>query len=103
MVHPEPCKELGRRIFAAISGWDRPLLTFIYLGFEPVAQLVASKAAPCAEGGLRSGRLPPRVKPPADRGRPASWSASWGPGHLKGAAVDVGEEGVVEDHLSRSL
>ena len=30
MVDPEPCKELSRRISAAISGWDRPLLAFIY-------------------------------------------------------------------------
>ena len=34
MVDPEPCKELRRRIFAAIYGWDCPLLTFIYLGFD---------------------------------------------------------------------
>ena len=30
MVHPEPCKELRRRISATIYGWDRPLLPFIY-------------------------------------------------------------------------
>ena len=30
MVYPEPCKELGRRISATISGWDCPLLTLIY-------------------------------------------------------------------------
>ena len=30
MVYPEPCTGLRRRISAAIYGWDRPLLTFIY-------------------------------------------------------------------------
>ena len=34
MVYPEPCKELRRRISATISGWDCPLLTFIYPGFD---------------------------------------------------------------------
>ena len=33
MVHPEPCKEIRRRISAAIYGWDWPLLIFIYPGF----------------------------------------------------------------------
>ena len=31
---PEPCKELRRRIPATNSGWDYPLLTFIYPGFH---------------------------------------------------------------------
>ena len=41
MVYPEACKELRRRISATISGWDCPLLTFIYKypGFEHVTQL----------------------------------------------------------------
>ena len=39
VVIPEPCTGL-RRISAAIYGWDRPLLTFIYPGFEQVAQMV---------------------------------------------------------------
>ena len=34
MVDPEPCKELRSRISAAIFGWDCPLLTFIYPGFD---------------------------------------------------------------------
>ena len=34
VVIPEPCTGLGRRISAAIYGWDRPLLTFIYPGFD---------------------------------------------------------------------
>ena len=34
MVYPEPCTGVGRRISAAICGWDRPLLTFIYPGFD---------------------------------------------------------------------
>ena len=34
VVIPELCKEFRRRISAAISGWDRPLLTFIYPGFD---------------------------------------------------------------------
>ena len=34
MVDPEPCKELRRRISAAIRGWEYPLLTFIYPGFD---------------------------------------------------------------------
>ena len=33
VVIPEPCKEFRRRISAAISGWNRPVLTFIYPGF----------------------------------------------------------------------
>ena len=32
MVYPEPCTGLRRRISAAIYGWDRPILTFIYPG-----------------------------------------------------------------------
>ena len=38
MVYPEPCKELRRRISAAISGWDCSLLTFTYPGVEHVTQ-----------------------------------------------------------------
>ena len=34
MVYPEPCKELRRRISAAISGWDCLLPTFICPGFD---------------------------------------------------------------------
>ena len=34
MVYPEPCKELRRRNSAAVSGWDCPLPTFIYPGFD---------------------------------------------------------------------
>ena len=34
VVIPEPCTGLRRRISAAIYGWDRPLLTFIYPGFD---------------------------------------------------------------------
>ena len=34
MVNPEPYKGLRRRISAAIYGWDRPLLPFIYPGFD---------------------------------------------------------------------
>ena len=34
MVDPEPCKELRRRISAAIYGWACPLLPFIYTGFD---------------------------------------------------------------------
>ena len=34
MVDPEPDKELRRRIPATISGWDCPLLSFIYLGLN---------------------------------------------------------------------
>ena len=34
MVDPEPCKELRRRNSAAISGWEHPLLTFIYPSFD---------------------------------------------------------------------
>ena len=34
MVYQEPCKEVRRRISAAIHGWDRPLQTFIYPGFD---------------------------------------------------------------------
>ena len=34
MVIPEPCTGLRRRNSAAIYGWDRPLLTFIYPGFD---------------------------------------------------------------------
>ena len=30
IVYPELCKELRRRRSAAIYGWDRPLLSFIY-------------------------------------------------------------------------
>ena len=33
VVIPE-CRELKRRISATISGWDCPLLTFIYPGFD---------------------------------------------------------------------
>ena len=39
LVDPEPCKEIPRRISATIYGWDCPLLTFIYQGFEHVAHL----------------------------------------------------------------
>ena len=39
MVNPGPCKELRRRKSATISGWDCPLLTFIYPGFEHVAHV----------------------------------------------------------------
>ena len=45
MVHPEPCKRT-KKAAAAIYGWDRPLLTFIYPGFEQVAQ-VKKLNAPC--------------------------------------------------------
>ena len=35
MVIPEPCTGIRRRISAALFyGWDRPLLTFIYPGFD---------------------------------------------------------------------
>ena len=34
MMNPEPCGELKRRISATIYGWDCPLLTFIYPGFD---------------------------------------------------------------------
>ena len=34
VVIPEPCKELRRRISAAIYGWDYSLLTFIYPGCD---------------------------------------------------------------------
>ena len=34
MVNPELCKGLRRRISAAIYGWDCPLLSFIYPGFD---------------------------------------------------------------------
>ena len=34
MVYPEPCKELRRRISAASYGWEYPLLTSIYSGFD---------------------------------------------------------------------
>ena len=34
VIIPEPCKELRRRISAAIYGWDCPLPTFIYPGFD---------------------------------------------------------------------
>ena len=33
MVYPEPCKRI-KKAAAAISGWDCPLLTFIYPGFD---------------------------------------------------------------------
>ena len=39
MVDPEPCKDLRRRMSAAIHGWDRPLLTFTHPAFEDVAHL----------------------------------------------------------------
>ena len=35
-------EELRRRKSADIYGWDCPLLTFIYPGFEQVAQLICS-------------------------------------------------------------
>ena len=38
MVHPEPCKELTRRLHPFVVGIV-PLLTFIYPGFEQVAQM----------------------------------------------------------------
>ena len=34
MVDPDLCKEFRRRISAAIYGWDCPLVTFIYPGFD---------------------------------------------------------------------
>ena len=34
MVDPELCKEIQSRISAAVFGWDCPLLTFIYPGFD---------------------------------------------------------------------
>ena len=39
MVDLEPCKEIPRRISAAIYGWDGPLLTFIHPRFEHVAHV----------------------------------------------------------------
>ena len=42
VVIPEPCKELRRRISARIYGWEYPLLTFIYPGFD---------CGPCGCGG----------------------------------------------------
>ena len=41
MVNPQPCTGLRRRNSAAISGWDRPLLTgsSTRIGFEHVAQM----------------------------------------------------------------
>ena len=40
MAFSEPCKELNR-LRRLILGWDSPLLTLIYAGFEQVAQVLA--------------------------------------------------------------
>ena len=48
MVYPEPCEESKKA--AAIYGWDCPLLTFIYPGFDDGSHgrgLILAPGSPC--------------------------------------------------------
>ena len=58
------CKELRRRISAAISGWDCPLLTFIYPGFDCGSHVFGGSFIDC-DHGFRC----------LDRSRAAIWVA----------------------------